>query len=159
MQDISNGFTLPLRIEYRPSRTFFGFNLAVHAGALACTSVAHLPHALATAILCTLVAASAACEWRRYRAQRNALHPVWLHLNARDAWWLIEAGADAQRLRLLAGAFVHPRLIVLRFSTAGSGRRTFLLCADNADPDTLRRLRVRLRFSGRVAAMMADEGS
>ena len=158
MQDISNGFTLPLRIEYRPSRTAFGLNLAVHVGALVCTCAARLPQGIVVAMLCVLVAASAVYETHGYFVQRAALHPVSLHLDTRDASWLVQAGSDAQRLRLLPGAFVHPWLIVLRFSIAGAGRCTFLLCADNVDPDILRRLRVRLRFPARVAATMIDEG-
>jgi len=76
-----------------------------------------------------------------------------LLLDSSDAWWLCDS-VHRQPLQLLPGPFVHPQLVMLRFRTSDCSLRTIVLSPDNAEQATLRRLRVRLRFAGRVAAML-----
>ena len=66
----------------------------------------------------------------------------------RDGVWLLEL-VDGRTLEavLRPGALIHPRLMVLSFRGPRRGLNV-ALTGDNADPDQVRRLRVRLRLAG-----------
>ena len=67
-----------------------------------------------------------------------------LILNSSDEWTLVDERGD-RPIKLLPGAFVHPRLLVLRFSD-DDRKYSIILTPTMLDRDILRRLRVRLRF-------------
>ncbi len=80
------------------------------------------------------------------------------HANPRNRWfirrltwtadgrWLLETGTGEQREVRLIGGYRHPRLLILRFAWDWFGRCAVVLPPDAADPDLIRRLRVRLRM-------------
>lgn len=64
-----------------------------------------------------------------------------------DGSWTLATGLVEPRPALLASdSLVTAQLTVLVFRLADGRRRSLLLLPDNLDPDTFRRLRVRLRF-------------
>ncbi len=80
------------------------------------------------------------------------------HANPRSRWfirrltwtadgrWLLQTGTGEQREVRLIGGYRHPRLLILRFAWGWLGRCAVVLPPDAADPDLVRRLRVRLRM-------------
>jgi hypothetical protein len=139
-----NVFLQTLRIPIRASRVLLGSILACHLGALLLLPAADLPRWLA-ALLGAAVIASLAHALHRHLAHADPEAPrEWL-LNAEGEWWLIDNGGRVWPARLRPDACIHPVLSVLVFRVRD---RTFplLLTRDNIDPDTFRRLRVRLRL-------------
>jgi hypothetical protein len=57
----------------------------------------------------------------------------------------IKDGRDHERpVELGNGLFVHPRLVILNLCESNGYRRTLLLFSDSTDPESLRRLRLRV---------------
>ena len=69
-------------------------------------------------------------------------------------WRLRTAGGEILERCTLSNAYVHPLLIVARFSTS-RGRISVLVSQDATEPDEARRLRVALR---RIAARSSGTG-
>ncbi len=132
----------PLFIRYRRSPRFAALHFLAHAGAIFCLFLTDL---LAWALLAMGV--GIAWHYRRYRRQRRASEGLLFRLDRQDRWRLLREGRDAVPLRLLPGALVHPALVVLRLREASGRTHACVLTRDNLDPHTLRRLRVRLRWS------------
>ncbi len=65
----------------------------------------------------------------------------------REGQWRVQTRARSEYFaELVDPAFAHPVFTVLTLRQVGSRRRRHvLICADAADPDQFRRLRVRLR--------------
>ncbi len=135
-------FELPLLIHYRPSGQVAAFNSALHGGAVFCLFLAQL--SLAVSVLVTAVIVG---HYGCYLQRVLYPQPLCLQLDRHDRWQLLQAGQEAVPLRLLPGALVHPRLLVLCFREPGGRTRCCVLTHDNLDAQTLRRLRVRLRWS------------
>ncbi len=79
----------------------------------------------------------------------------WVRLDGRSAvtglelaptgeWTLFNPRGALTPARLLGNSFVSPSLTLLNFSLGRMRRRKVILLTDNADPDQVRRLRVRL---------------
>lgn len=170
----SAGFARSLSIEPGTSRLFAAAVLFLHAGAFALILalpvsiwvIAVLALAVTASCLFTLAdpvlrlrpSSIAALEWRgdgRWQARRR------------------DGGEEA--LALLPDTYIHPWLVVLNFRRGGDGwsvrwrhftaapsvetgmnlvsiRRSMILLPDSVDPETLRRLRARLRLEGTTAA-------
>lgn len=92
--------------------------------------------------------AGVAIAWRGVRSLNSRLGQAKLsfRLDGQDRWWLLREDGNALRLKRLPGSFVHPWLVVLRFKDENGRVYSQALRADNMDPPSLRRLRVRLRF-------------
>ena len=132
---------LPIFIHYRPSMRVGAFNTAVHIGAIFCLLVADISLAL-TGLLGAGVLAHCVYYLRRLLSPEQVCFK--LHKDGR--WQLLREEHEAVDLSLLPGALVHPHLIVLCFREAGGRTRYCALTHDNLDAQTLRRLRVRLRW-------------
>jgi hypothetical protein len=138
-------FELPICIGYRPSRAIFALVCTLHAGGLLALHLANLPAWIA-ALGATVVIASLIRFVAAYLRESILDPPPRLELNGRDQWLLDDRHGSTIRLEPCAEQFVHPLLILLRLSGPDGRIRVFPLAPDNCPPDTLRRLRVRLRF-------------
>ena len=132
---------LPIFISYRPSVRVARFNTLLHAGALFCLFLSHLPPSVSGVLGTVILVHYGFCL-------RGFLFPetVCFKLDRHDRWQLLRTGRDAADLKLLPGALVHPRVLVLCFREPGGRTRSCVLTGDNLDAQTLRRLRVRLRW-------------
>jgi toxin CptA len=78
-------------------------------------------------------------------APRAIVRVVWDQ--GEDAWYLYRRDGRKCVSRLLTGWFIGPRLIILHFRWGSWWRRTSVVfLPDNTDPETLRRLRVRMQI-------------
>ncbi|MCI0400405.1 MAG: hypothetical protein L0Y67_00175 [Gammaproteobacteria bacterium] len=68
-----------------------------------------------------------------------------LLLSSEGEWRLTTVRGETYSAELLPSAFVHPWLIALRFKVDGRTQPVVIM-PDQGDPETLRRLRVRLRM-------------
>ncbi len=132
---------LPILIHYRPSRQVAVFHALVHAGAVCSLFLTQLPLAVSALTGAVILVHYGYCLWRFLFPQ-----PLSFKLDRHGRWQLLRAGQDALDLKLLPGALVHPRVVVLCFREPGGRSRTCVLTRDNLDAQTLRRLRVRLRW-------------
>ena len=132
---------LPIFISYRPSIRVCLFNTLVHAGAIFCLVLTGLPH---TATV--LVGAGILTHYGFYLKRFLLPEDICLRLDRDDRWQLLRPGRAAVDLKLLPGALVHPKIVVLCFREPGGRTRSCVLTRDNLDAQTLRRLRVRLRW-------------
>ncbi len=142
---MSNAFLQLLIIDYRMSRGILIYLLLLHILALLALWYSHL-HLVISLPASLVVLGSLAWRSRQWRnsAQCPPVHQV--ILDSENRWWLRMREAGDRRLGLLPGSFVHPWMIILRFVDEAAKRYTLILCDDNLDADTLRRLRVRLRY-------------
>lgn len=141
----SAGYVQPLTIEPRPSRWFAGAVLVLHGGALPMILALPVDGWLAGVLLIALV----------FSLLRTLAGPV---LMRRDSaivaaawlgdgrWRLRRRDGVEQEARLLPDSYVHPWLTVLNFRAAR--RCSLVLPWDSLDPETFRRLRVRLQLEG-----------
>ena len=146
---MSNAFLQPLIIDYHISRGVWIYLLLLHLFALHALWYSDLPTVFSLPASLVVIGSLA----RRSRQWRNSAQCPLIRqviLDSENRWWLRRQGAGDSRLGLLPGSFVHPWIIILRFVNEAAGRDTFILCRDNLDADTLRRLRVRLRYPNKA---------
>ena len=139
---------LPLFIPYRPSRRVALFNTLVHAGAVPCLFLTQL-----SLVVSGLLAVVILVNYGFYLRRVLSPQPVSFKLDRHERWQLLQEGEEAVDLKLLPGAFVHPRLVALCFKEPAGRTRFCVLTDDNLDEQTLRRLRVRLRWGGIVSRL------
>jgi len=139
-----NHFELPLFIPVRPSAWFVAGFYTAHLGAGLALLTSNVPLVIQLLIITGLLA-SLIHGHSLYIIQKNPASPVQLVLNQAGEWWLSFTCGDTLPVVLKPMAFVHPLLVVLTFK-AETGSYRVMLTPDTVDPDTFRRLRVRLRF-------------
>ena len=132
---------LPIFIHYRPSKRIGIVNTLVHAGAIFCLFLSDIP-ATATVLVATAVLTNYGFYLKRFLFTDGAC----FRLDRHDRWQLLRGNHEAVDLRLLPGALVHPKIIALCFKEPSGRTRYCVLTHDNLDGQTLRRLRVRLRW-------------
>ena len=134
-------FELPIFIHYRPSVRVGIFNTLVHIGAIVCVFLADIPAiAMVFAGTCVLV------NYGIYITRFLSPEDICFKLDKHDQWQLFSDNCEAVNLRLLPGALVHPQIVVLHFKDTAGRTHPCVLTHDNLDKQTLRRLRVRLRW-------------
>ena len=141
-------FESPIRIIYRPPVLLIYFLTFLHLAAILCILISAIPSPFGS-ILIAAITASYINESRRYLCGRK--HPIHLVLHPDSRWLLINRNDDqdtVSEVKLKDGAFVHPLLIVMNFHAEGT-RFPIIFTSNNCDGDTMRRLRVRLRFPNR----------
>ncbi|MCU0936934.1 MAG: hypothetical protein MUF66_12955 [Gammaproteobacteria bacterium] len=142
----STGPDAPLRLELRPSRGLALFLSATHAGAAGCLLAAQLPSGLRVAGLLA-VSASLLWELRRHVLYRDPRSVVRLLAGSEGDWTLGLADGTRVPAERRPGALVHPWLVVLHLRSAQPPRRWSVpIAADALDPESHRRLRVRLNL-------------
>lgn len=154
----SAAYATPLRLELRPSRRLAVAMAAVHAAAALMPWT--LPvHPVAAFLGSAAVLAAGARVWWLHLGGAAAITSV--HWDAEDVWHFRRRDGGIERGRLLPQGYLHPGLAVLRYAVTGENVsvragwpapgtpscRVLVLAPDScADPDGLRRLRVRLRL-------------
>ena len=134
-------FELPIFIHYRPSVRVGIFNTLVHFGAIFCLFLADIPAAaIVIAGTCVLV------HYGFYLTRFLSPEDICFKLDKHDQWQLFSDNREAVNLRLLPGALVHPQIVVMCFKDPAGRTHPCVLTHDNLDRQTLRRLRVRLRW-------------
>ncbi len=139
-----------IRLELRRSR----WPTALLIGALVAGSATLLLTAwslwLRLLVLIIWLSLAAALWWRRGR-QPTVVAVAW---RADGSWWLESTGAAKPTAMELAGFRIVGPLLALQLRvSAGERQRVELsLWPDSADPDGLRRLRMRLMRSGGVGS-------
>jgi hypothetical protein len=139
---MDNPFLQPLRIPVRPSRLVTGALALIHAGALAGLSYAALPDWLQW-LLAGCVVLSLVCSLQMHISP-SADAPRELLLDSNGAWQVTDGNGQSRPAQLCRDALIHPALTALHLRT-GRGQYRVLLTMDNADAETMRLLRVRLR--------------
>lgn len=138
-------FDATLELAPRPSTRALVLLFWLHAGVLALLMSA-LPAGPGMALLAMGVALS--WLWLRrhpvFGFGRRALVRLTWHAGA-DAWTLHESGGRRHDAVLEGSTLVHDWLILLNFSLPDGARRRRALLGDELEPETLRRLRARLR--------------
>lgn len=130
-------------IELKPSRRLGLLLLGMTGLAWAAIWLAALS-AGSQAALGMAVAGLGAWGWQR-ASRRDALRI------APDGRLQTQDGEEAWRdVEVMGDSFVSTALIVLRYRTPGGQVRTLTLLPDSADADSLRRLRVSLRWARRT---------
>lgn len=140
----SHGYATPLVFELRPSR--FLVTLWCGAWTVALIAILQLP-TLWPPALSVLAVPMVWLEWRRLRCSSR------LEWHA-DGTWRVMTPRGARTLQLAPATFCTPWLVVLVFRSGVFGVRR-VIARDALDPVTWRRLRVRLRSEGVVAAAEA----
>ena len=127
-------------IELKPSRRLglllAGFLLL----ALAAVQQAALPAGMQVAL--GLVAAVVV-----FRGWRRAGVPAVLRVGVDGRLQCLDDAAEWRDIEVLGESFVSTRLIVLRYRLQDGPPQTLTLLSDSGDADSLRRLRVSLRWS------------
>ena len=131
----------PIFIPYRPSKRICLFNSLAHAGAVFCLVLADIPHGLAGLFAAGVLAHYGYCL-KQFLFPEN----ICFKLDRGERWQLLRDNHEAVDLELLPGALVHPQLVVMCFKEPTGRTRSCVLTRDNLDAQTLRRLRVRLRW-------------
>lgn len=141
----SSGYAAPLRLELRRSRRLALYLAVIHAGALALVPLLPLgvPVGALLAALILLCLVRNVSTRVLMRGRRDIVALVWTR---EGDWRLQERGGRLHVCRLRPGSYVHPGLTVLNFS--GGRRCSVVLLPDSLEPETFRRLRVRLGLHG-----------
>lgn len=138
-------YAAPLYLKRHPSRILAVYLAAVHSGVLALLPWLALAWELATLLSMAIIASFCLS----LRSQALLLSPkaiVEISWDSERVWRLRQRNGIEWVGKLLPGCFVGPRLVVLNFALGSQWRRAgVVLLPDNANPETLRRLRVRLR--------------
>lgn len=140
------GFSAPIRIDSAVSPRLAGIVCALQLVAGAAVFALALPFALRLLMLVVLAAfAYDALRILLLRAGRRSIVRVEL---ARDnTWRLTDGRGDDFVAHLLRDSRLSVPLLALRWRDGRGRRRRAFLVADAGDPQSLRRLRVRLRFA------------
>jgi hypothetical protein len=147
---MQNHFELPLFITVRASPWLKVAVYFVHLGAILALTVSNIPLVIQFLIISGLLT-SLVRTHQLYISQKDPHTAVRLVLKQTGEWLLGLAAGENIAVTLRPMAFVHPMLVVMSFQ---ADRQTYrvILTPDTVDPDTFRRLRVRLKFKNRVTS-------
>lgn len=158
----SQKYASPLTINIKPSRIGLGVLLLVHLGALVLLLTLQIPLAakimagliVVISNLMTLYYAGWGRTWPAIDHVIDARWPRWRRVvwDSDDQWRLFGERQGTYAATLLPTTFVHPQLVVLNLRLTGQPWycrwRSIVLLRDNIEPETFRRLRIRLRWYG-----------
>lgn len=131
----------PLELDIRPSRQVASLLLAIHL--TAAVVIAQLPMAL-TSRLAILAAILASLIWNGVMFWRRT--PKKLLWSREQGWRITDRRGHTHDLDLLPQAYLGNWMMVAHFQTPGGKRRAVMLARDSCSADSLRRLRVMLRY-------------
>ena len=138
-------FDATIDLALRPSLRALAWLFWLHTGVLAAALAALRP---GPEMAAAAVGVALSWLWTRRHAvfgygPRALARLTW---HADGSWLLQEASGATLDAELLGDSLVHDRLIVLNFRPKAGGRRSRALLGDEADADSLRRLRARLAW-------------
>lgn len=140
----STRYATPLLVEPRPSLRLLSWVLISHSVFLGLVFWA-MPLSMVLLGACLCVSLSLLTIWRRHFSRPSALYVRRATWHCDDAWALECGDGRCFPARLSLSGFCHTKLILLNFDLGKWRRRTLLLTPDTLPPETLRRLRQRLR--------------
>lgn len=135
-----------LLLQRQPSRWLGA--LIILLTVLACMALYHSALSVLPAVLCAVVLwMYCLWVWPRQVSLRHADSVVGLRFDS-EGWHVLRRDGTEMGARLLADTYVSALLTVVRLRQSGRWLPiSVILPADAADEDSLRRLRLRLRFS------------
>lgn len=142
-----NKYAAPLRLDLQPSRRLALLLGGTHLGALMLLPFLPLPVVLQLGIG-AVIALSLRHALGRYAFLSASPAITGLLWDAKGVWVLETRGGSQLAAQLQTDSVVQPGLVILNFRLEERGRRSVVMLADSADPESLRRLRVRLRLEG-----------
>lgn len=139
-------FDATIDLALRPSLRALTWLSSLHVAVLALVLAAPPPGA-AMAGLGIAVAASWLWTRRHPAFGHGARALARLTWHADGSWLVHEASGAKREAELLGSSLVHDRLLVLNFRLKDGRRRSRALLGDEADEESLRRLRARLALA------------
>lgn len=133
----------PVWFQTRPSRYLAVFLVTVHALAIIAVAQTPLPGWAALMASVALMANGVWCVIAR-AWQRGPVGVKALHWQTDGVWRVLAGDGQVYRYTTAQVGLAHPWLVLVDL-TGPDASRTLVLAADSADPEALRRLRVRLR--------------
>jgi hypothetical protein len=138
------GFTGPIRLRPKGSALLATGIACSHTGALVIVALLPWP-AWAQVSVAMLLSGSLLWSFAWHVLHRGDAVTEAILLG--DGSWRVRAGhAEPVSATLAHDSLVTPYLTVLVFKLADGRRRSLLMLPDNIEPETFRRLRLRLRF-------------
>jgi hypothetical protein len=134
----------PIYLSLGPSRRLRDAVIVAHCTLLILFACGGPYHVAGGAVAAAVVVSLAAYLVQLWRRPADPIEALLLHSDER--WEVKTRDCPVTSAELLSGAFVSPRLTVLRFCLADGRRRTAFVVSDNVPADPFRRLRVRLRI-------------
>ncbi|HKT32009.1 MAG TPA: protein YgfX [Gammaproteobacteria bacterium] len=131
----------PLEINIRPSRQVASLLLAIHL--TAAVVISQLPMPLLSRLI-ILAAILVSLAWNGVMFWRRT--PKRLLWSREQGWRITDRRGITHDLDLLPQAYLGNWMLVAHFQTAGGKRRAVMLARDSCSADSLRRLRVMLRY-------------
>ena len=139
----SGSFAATIDLALRPSLRAFRWIFVLHVALIGL-----LPFAMEPGRAMLALAAAFAVSWfwlRRHPVfgfgRKAIVQLIW---HTEGGWTLQDAAGVRSDAELLGNSYVHPRLLVLNFRLKHGGGRTRVITGDEADAESLRRLRARL---------------
>jgi len=146
---LSVTYATPLILDVTPSRRVKYFILLINLLALIALLLLPLPGSVRLGLCLLLVLLCLHALRRQHQYYRLVWH---------EEHWFIQHRDREQEATLLPSSFVTPWLTILNFVTQGK-TLSVLLLADSVNGDSFRRLRVRLKVSGRNSTTHAKMNS
>lgn len=144
---LSAKYAALLCLKRRPSRTLAVFLTAIHGGGLLLLPWLAIPWELA-GCLGAGIAVSFYLSLRGQALLSSSGAIVQVSWDGQGVWRLRQRNGIEWVGKLLPGYFSGPQLVLLNFMLQPWWRRAnVVFLADNIEPETLRRLRVRLRVT------------
>ena len=136
-------YAAPLVLDLGPSRRLGRLLAAAHLAAAASLWLAHVP-AIVQIALTAVLAARLARHLPLHARRRHHASVERLVWDAQGMWRLWLRDGRVYQAELLPAAYVQRFLAVLRFRCEDGRTRTAILLPDAVEPETFRRLRVRM---------------
>lgn len=152
----SQKYASPLQFKIVPSRILISIVSLMHLGAIALLIPASLPPWL-IAVCVLIITVSLAISWSRggWITGRLSLAAVWPKFTEAvwgelDQWQLSDEYQQLYPAILMPSTYVSARFVVVNLRLENKAwycrHRAIVLLPDNIDPETFRRLRIRLRW-------------
>ena len=141
---INNAFELPLRLKNQPSKWLTCWLGMIHSVSLILLLFVELALWIKL-ILVTFILLSLFYNLKSHVFLGFPGSILEVYLNQNDEWILYRRDGNIVEARLRNGAFVHPKMVILPFRY-GMNFTSVVLIPNQDNKDTLRRLRVRLKY-------------
>lgn len=152
----SQKYATPLRFKIVPSRILISIVSLMHLGAIALLIPASLP-LWAIAVCSLIITVSLTISWSRaeWITGRLSMEAIWPKFTEavwgdEDQWQLFDNHQQLHSAILVPSTYVSARFVVVNLRLENKAwycrHRAIVLLPDNIDPETFRRLRIRLRW-------------
>jgi len=104
-------------------------------------------HGLARVLLLVFILLSCFHSSRKLIARSGARAITQADWLPDGSWRVVDGNGNAQQVASWTLILNTPALVILKFKITGHGAETLIICPDSMEPETRRRLRVRLTVS------------